>query len=96
METVYKIINPENGEYVTKNTLEECVDFVAHVAINLLNSFTHNAPYSVVEINDDGSQVWRNPTGDEILNLQELQKTTSLKLGRQLTSIPVTPVETLP
>ncbi len=96
MTTIYKILNPINGEYVTVNTFEECENYVVDLAFNLLNHTLHNSPYSVVTINEDGSQTWRNPRGEEIVNLEELNTKLKLKTGAQLTSIPKTAVETMP
>jgi hypothetical protein len=96
MTTIYKIFNPTTGEYATAETVDACAEVLADAAMYLLNNFTHNSPYSVVDINEDGSQVWRNPQGEEIVNLEELTAKLKLKIGKQLTSIPVTPVETMP
>jgi hypothetical protein len=96
MTTIYKILNPLNGEYTTANSFEECSEFVADLAVNILNNFTQNAPYSVVDINEDGSQTWRTPQGVEIVNLEELTVKIKTRVGMPLTSIPVTPVETMP
>ena len=97
MTIVYKILNPLNGEYITANSAEECLEFTADLALNLLNNFTHGAPYSVVEINDDtGGQVWRNPQGEEIMDPIKLREKASSKMGKPIISIPVTQVETFP
>lgn len=96
MTTIYKILNPITGEYITVETVEACTEALADAAIYTLNKFTQDAPYSVVDINEDGSQVWRNPQGQETVNLEELTAKLKLKIGMQLTSIPVTPVETMP
>lgn len=96
MTTIYKILNPINGEYVTVNTFEECENYLVDLAFNLLNHTLHNSPYSVVTINEDGSQTWRNPQGEEILNFDKLRAEAKLRVGKPLTSIPVTPVETMP
>jgi hypothetical protein len=96
MATIYKIFNPLTGEYTTAETLEVCTDILADTAISILNNFTQNAPYSVVEINEDGSQTWRNPQGEEIVNLELLRQKAKAQVGSALTSIPKTPVETMP
>ncbi len=96
MVTIYKILNPTTGEYTTAETLEACTEALADAAIYVLNKFTLDAPYSVVDINEDGSQTWRNPRGEEIVNLEELNTKLKLKTGAQLTSIPKTAVETMP
>jgi hypothetical protein len=96
MTTIYKILNPLNGEYVTANTIEECEVYVVDLAFNLLNHVTHNAPYSVIDIKEDGSQVWRNPQGEEIADFDKLKEEARVRVGKPLLSIPLTPVETLP
>lgn len=96
MTTVYKILNPLNGEYVTANSADECFSFMADIALNLLTNYTHGAPYSVVDINEDGTQIWRNPQGDEIADPIKVKEKIAQKMGGALVSIPATPVETYP
>lgn len=96
MTTVYKILNPLNGEYVTANDFEECLGFIADIALNLLTNYTHGAPYSAVDINEDGTQIWRNPQGEEIADPIKLKEKIAQRVGGALRSIPVTPVETFP
>ncbi len=96
MATVYKILNPLNGEYVTANDFEECTQFAADIALNLLTHYTHGAFYSVVDINEDGTQIWRNPQGEEIADPIKVKEKIKQQIGGAMTSIPVTPVETFP
>lgn len=96
MTTIYKIFNPATGEYVTAETVEACTDILINMAMSILNKFTQDAPYSVVTINEDGSETWRNPQGEEIVNLELLKQKAKAQVGSTLVSIPVTPVETMP
>lgn len=96
MSIVYKVLNPLNGEYLSASTPEECIEFVADLAVNLLNNLTHNAPYSVVETTPEGAQIWRNPQGGEMINMEAFKAQAKLRVGKPLTSIERTPVETLP
>jgi len=96
MTTIYKIFNPLTGQYVTAETLETCTDALVNIAMSVLNNFTKDAPYSVVTINEDGSETWRNPQGEEIINLELLKQKAKAQVGIGLVSIPKTPVETMP
>ena len=67
MQKIYKILNPATGEYEPAATLEECLDKVSTRAVEFYKHHTHNNPYSVVEVHDNGTEIWRNPDGNEIL-----------------------------
>ena len=66
MQTKYKILNPVTGQYDTFDTFDACADELGIRAWEFYLLHTHHNPYTVVEINDDGSETWRNPTGDEL------------------------------
>jgi hypothetical protein len=72
MTKKFAVLNPLNGSYTKASTTEERNSTLADFAWKIYLSHTHNLPYSVVEINDDGSETWRNPQGDEIENLEKL------------------------
>ena len=83
----YSVLNPTNGSYQDAETLDECLNLVSEIAYNLLLNYTHNQPYSVVEIHDDGSETWRNPAGEEILSPAQIK--ANIK-GRGTGTIPRT------
>lgn len=87
MTKSYRVFNPITGEYLHASTLEECEQLVVDTAYNFYMLHVHNTPYSVVEIQDAGKEVWRSADGSEL--------TTKSKLKIRM-SIPLTAVEVLP
>jgi hypothetical protein len=84
MQKIYKIFNPATGEYEPAATLEECTIKLASQAWTFYLQYAHGQPYSVVEINDDGSEVWRTPAGEEMTNpevMKQLIKQKATNLG---------------
>ena len=66
MQTKYKILNPMTGQYDTFDTFDDCANELGARAWEFYLLHTHYNPYTVVEVNDDGSETWRNPTSDEL------------------------------
>jgi hypothetical protein len=73
LTTLYKIFNPSTGEYSTVNSIEECIEKVGELAYNLYLEHVHNNPYSIVTVNEDGSETWRSADGTETDNYDEIQ-----------------------
>ena len=73
MITIYKVHNPYTGLYTDVDTIEELRSALAAEAWRAYTTLTHGQPFSVVTINADGSQVWRNPQGDDIPSAEEIQ-----------------------
>jgi hypothetical protein len=73
MTTLYKIFNPVTGEYSTVDTKEACIEKVGELACNFYLSHTHNNPYSIVTINEDGSETWRAANGTETNNYDDIR-----------------------
>lgn len=74
MITIYKVHNPYTGLYVDVDTIEELRSALAAEAWRAYMTLTHGQPFSAVTINADGTQVWRNPQGDEIPSPEDIQK----------------------
>lgn len=70
---IYKIFNPSNALYADAETMDECIETVAQLAYDFFMKHTHNAPYSIVEVQDNGAEVWRTAEGDEIPNPNEIR-----------------------
>ena len=58
MTIKYAILDPQNGGYVYVETEAEIEAKKAEMAMNFYLSHTHNAPVSVVEINEEGQETW--------------------------------------
>lgn len=64
---VFKVFNPNTGEYTNCATREECLQKLGRVAYDFFLSHTHGNPYSVVTINDDGSETWETAKGEKLM-----------------------------
>ena len=67
MTKQYAIFNPASGEYTKATTEEERNNLLLQFIWDFFLVHTHNNPYRVVISNEDGSETWREPEGDEIL-----------------------------
>jgi hypothetical protein len=74
MQTIYKIFNPATGEYEPAASKEECVQKLANRAWSFYIEYSHDQPYSIVEVHDNGSEVWRNPAGEEITSPEVIKQ----------------------
>ncbi len=66
MSTVYKVFNPFTGLYSDAFSIEEMIDVLIARAWDSYMMMTHQQPVSVVTINADGSQTWKNLDNDVI------------------------------
>lgn len=96
MQIVYKIFNPQTGQYADAFDSAECLSKLAETAWKYYCAHAHNAPYSICEMHEDGSQIWRNPQGEEILSPEQVLRVSELKISEALTAIPPTPIEEMP
>lgn len=64
---VFKVLNPNTGEYTNCNTREECIQKLARNAYEFYLAHTHDNPYSIVTINDDGSETWETAKGEKLM-----------------------------
>ena len=68
----YKVFNPEEGQYYQYFTLEECHKEVFQCMWAMYLKHTHNQPYVVVTINENGSETWAAPSGEDLTDFQNL------------------------
>lgn len=73
MTTKFAVINPLTGIYTYTETVQERNQLIANLAWAFFLSHTHNEPFSCVTINEDGSEAWRTPTGEERLSPQQIE-----------------------
>lgn len=82
MKTIYKIFNPSSGQYLDVLTKEECQTLLAKTAFDFYMDHVHGNPFTIVEINDDGSQTWKNAKLETIVNptlaLEEIENLTNV------------------
>jgi hypothetical protein len=62
----YAIIDVTTGEYTYYDEFQDMSVIVAEQILTAHLRLTHNALWSIVEENEDGSKLWRNATGNEI------------------------------
>jgi hypothetical protein len=75
MQIKYAILNPLDGSYAFKDTYEEALAEIAARAIDVYtNHHCHGSPCSYVEVQDDGSEIWRNNEGVVIPNAVEAKE----------------------
>ena len=55
---IYKILNPNTGEYTTVESTADIKALVEQYAMEFYLAHTHNSPVSQVTINEDGSETW--------------------------------------
>jgi hypothetical protein len=71
MQTVYKIFNPNTGTYVDADSVGSAKEMLAQQALEFYFMHTHQSPISIVEIDDNGIETWRNPASGETLEYSE-------------------------
>lgn len=97
MSIVYKIYHPLTGEHIDAYSSQECLEQLANLAMQCHMYYTNNSPYFIVETSADGtSQVWRNPQGEEVLSPEEITREVMFKQSALITTLPATPIETIP
>lgn len=72
MTTKFSVINPMTGIYTDAATEQERDALLAKTAWEFFLAHTHNMPYSVVVVNEDGSETWSAPNGAPMLSPAEL------------------------
>lgn len=74
MTTIYKVLDPTIGQYTDCKTKDELLVQLSKLAYKFYMSHTHNNPYTMVTINEDGSETWRNAQGEEILSPAQIEE----------------------
>jgi hypothetical protein len=71
---VYKVLNPQTGEYAEGRTLTQCLNLVAQTAYDLYMTHTHGNPFTVVTVDEaTGAETWTGVNGETILSPAEIQ-----------------------
>jgi hypothetical protein len=64
----FAVLNPLDGTYTYTDTETERDKLVAKFAFDLYRNHVHDAPYSIVEVAEDGSEKWFTISGEVIFN----------------------------
>ncbi len=84
MTTIFKVFNPYTGLYSDAETKQEMIDLLFKRAWETYLTLSHENPVTLVTINPDGSQVWKNFKGEDMPNLDELRAQFEEKLKHQI------------
>jgi hypothetical protein len=74
MTIKYAIFNPSNGSYTYKDTYEDACSELASVGYEFYKSQTHGNPCTYIEVQDDGSEIWRNADGVILPSPEDIRK----------------------
>jgi hypothetical protein len=81
----YKVFDPTIGQYQVYFTLEQCQNAVFKNMWDTYLKFTHDQPYIVVTLNEDGSEKWTAPSGEDLADFQKLHEVVQ-KITREAMS----------
>lgn len=59
----FAVYNPLDGSSVLFDTIEETVAAATDVAFAMYLNYVHDAPFSLVDIAEDGAETWSTPDG---------------------------------
>ena len=65
---IYKVQTGDGSGYVDALSLDELVKVMVQQAWSIYFRNTHESPYSVATINEDGSETWASPSGEPQLS----------------------------
>ena len=68
MQTKYAVYDPSENKYFYFETKDEAIKYFWKAMFNFSYCYFHNTPFSVVEINDDGSESWKSADGSDMEN----------------------------
>jgi hypothetical protein len=82
---VYKVLNPQTGEYTDAETLLACLNLVSKTAYDFYMTHTHGNPFTVVTVDEDtGAEIWTGVNGETILSPAEIQEAINQQLTQTL------------
>ena len=84
MTKKYIIVDPLTGLNTEVLTVEERNSTLASICVNFFLSQVHNNPYSIAEVNSDGTETWRNASGEETLNPAQIEELVKLELEQAI------------
>jgi hypothetical protein len=74
MSNKYAIFNPANGTYTYKDTYEEACSELASVGYEFYKSYSHGNPCTYIEVQEDGSEIWRSADGVVLPSPEDIRK----------------------
>ena len=74
MTTRYAYLHPYTREYQYVDTREELLNVLAKNAAQVyIEHYSNGHPFTFVEVQEDGSEKWYAPTGEQVLSASELE-----------------------
>lgn len=74
MTIKYAFIDPDTREYGFTESREELQSKLAEFAARVyVNHYCNGAPYTLVEVQEDGSEKWYSPTGEQVMSPSEIE-----------------------
>jgi hypothetical protein len=74
MTIKYAYIHPITREYIYTETREQLQDALAqHAAQVYADHYCNGQPYTIVEVQEDGSEKWYAPTGEQVMTAAEIE-----------------------
>jgi hypothetical protein len=74
MTIKYAYLHPQTREYLYAETREALQNALAHHASQTyINFYCNGQPYTIVEVQEDGSEKWYAPTGEQVMTAVELE-----------------------
>lgn len=74
MTIKYAYIHPITREYLYAETREALQDSLAqHAAETYVSHYCNGQPYTIIEVQEDGSEKWYAPTGEQVMTAAELE-----------------------
>lgn len=92
MSIKYAILNPAIGLYEYAETIEQATEIAAKTALDFYLVHVHNSIMSVVEVLDDGSENWKNSSGEPILSIDQIKEKIRMRIEKTPGVLPVTKV----
>lgn len=82
----YAIIDVTTGEYTYYDDSQDMSAVLAEQILATHLRLTHNALWSIVEENEDGSKLWRNAADDEIPDPVAIRAALMAEIAARITA----------
>lgn len=74
MAIKYAYLHPYTREYLYTESREELQSKLAEFAAEVyVNHYCNGQPYTVVDVQEDGSEKWYAPTGEQVMTALEIE-----------------------
>ena len=80
----FSVFNPLTGLNICVDTEHERDNLMAQLAWGLFLTHTHNAPYSAITVNEDGTETWTSPTGESILSPAQIEAEIEAEIAAEI------------